>query len=145
MSLEKVKCVELFEAGKYLDDHDLWYGEGGVMIHEMSHAYHDLFCKDGFENENVKNCYDSAMKEKLYDLVKVHSMDGGKEEAKAYACTNQMEYFAELSTAFLGGVGDDKELEFNKWYPFNRSQIKEYDPRAFKMLCEIWEVGEAEE
>lgn len=145
MSLEKVKCVELFEAGKYLDDHDLWYGEGGVMIHEMSHAYHDLFCKDGFENENVKNCYDSAMKENLYDLVQVHSMNGAKEEAKAYACTNQMEYFAELSTAFLGGVSEDKELEFNKWYPFNRSQIKEHDPRAFKMLCEIWEVGEAEE
>lgn len=57
---------------------------------------------------------------------------------KAYAATNRMEYFAELSAAFLGGV-DGKE-EYNKWFPFNRKQIKEHDPRAYDLLCRVWKV-----
>ena len=56
---------------------------------------------------------------------------------RAYACTNQMEYFAELSAAFLGGL-DDKE--YNKWYPFNRKQIEEHDPKAYNMLKRLWMV-----
>jgi hypothetical protein len=46
-----------------------------------------------------------------------------------------MEYFAELSVAFLGGLGEE---EHNKWYPFNRSQLRDHDPRAFAMLCRVW-------
>jgi hypothetical protein len=49
-----------------------------------------------------------------------------------------MEYFAELSVAFLGGLDDKKE--HNKWFPFNRSQLKEHDPRAFHTLCRVWGV-----
>jgi len=45
-----------------------------------------------------------------------------------------MEYFAELSVAFLGGIDKDKDLELNKWYPFHRNQIKKHDPRAYKTL-----------
>jgi hypothetical protein len=41
----------------------------------------------------------------------------------------------------LGGL-DDKE--YNKWYPFNRKQIKEHDPRAFAMLCKMWGVAKDE-
>jgi hypothetical protein len=48
-----------------------------------------------------------------------------------------MEYFAELSVAFLGGLGKE---EHNKWFPFNRRQIKEHDPEAFEMLQRIWKV-----
>ena len=51
-----------------------------------------------------------------------------------------MEYFAELSVAFLGGL--DEEREHNKWYPFNRSQLRDHDPRAFAMLCKIWGVDD---
>lgn len=44
----------------------------------------------------------------------------------------------ELSVAFLGGL--DPNIEHNKWYPFNREQVREHDPRAFDMLCRIWGV-----
>ena len=77
----------------------------------------------------------------LYDNVKVHTdSEGGIDERKAYATTDCMEYFAELSVAFLGGSGEDKDVEYNKWYPFNRSQIRRHDPRAYYMLCRIWQV-----
>lgn len=42
-----------------------------------------------------------------------------------------------VSAAFLGGHCDQ---EFNKWYPFNRSQIKAHDPRAYDMLRQMWGV-----
>ena len=49
-----------------------------------------------------------------------------------------MEYFAELSAAFLGGL--DGEEEYNKWFPFNRKQIKGHDPKAYDMLKRMWGV-----
>lgn len=139
MSSTKCGGVELYEAGKYLEDHSLWQ-EGGVMLHELSHAWHNKFTTDGYSNPEIKECYERGMEEKLYDSVKVHNHEGGTDECKAYAATDPMEYFAELSVAFLGGVGADKDLEYNKWYPFNRQQLKDHDPRAFNMLQKMWGV-----
>ena len=42
-----------------------------------------------------------------------------------------------FSVAFLGGL-DDKE--HNKWFPHNRRQLRDHDPRAYEMLCRIWGV-----
>jgi len=142
MSSSKCGGVELYEAGKYLNDVDLWHGKGGVMIHELSHAWHRKFTKDGYCNEEIKECYKAAMKEKLYDCVKVHNGKGETDECKAYAATDPMEYFAELSVAFLGGVGVHEDLEYNKWFPFNRKQLKDHDPRAFKMLQKMWGLND---
>jgi hypothetical protein len=140
MSEKKSGGVELYEAGKYLDDCDLWHGMGGVMLHEFSHAYHAKCIKNGYDNQEIIDCYNAAMEEKLYDCVRVHNCQGNCDERRAYAATNPMEYFAELSAAFLGGTGSEKDLEFNKWFPFNRKQIKEHDPRAYKLLKKVWGV-----
>jgi hypothetical protein len=93
----------------------------------------------GYDNKEIKECYEAAMKEGLYDCVKVHGVQGP--ETKAYACSNCMEYFAELSAAFLGGT--DENEEYNKWFPFNRKQLKEHDPRAYKLLARVWKVDDA--
>jgi len=139
MSPKKWRGVELYDASNYLSDADLWYGVGGVMLHELSHAFHHKFVKGGYENQDIIDCYNAAMEEGLYDKVEVHTPGGGKNSTRrAYACTNAMEYFAELSVAFLGGVGKDKDLEFNKWYPFNRKQLKRHDPRAYELLKRLW-------
>jgi hypothetical protein len=96
---------------------------------------------DGYQNKDIEECYNAAMREGLYDCVKVRGSQGP--EAKAYACTNCMEYFAELSTAFLGGT--DKDKKFNKWFPFNRYQLKEHDPRAYKLLSRLWKIEQPNE
>jgi hypothetical protein len=55
-------------------------------------------------NQEIHECYyEAAMKEKLHACVEGHGPQGPT--AKAYACANEMEYWAELSTAFLGGIG----------------------------------------
>jgi hypothetical protein len=152
--MHPVKCesVELYRASEYREMREYW-GCGGIWLHEFSHAYHHKGCPDGYDNAEIQRCFEAAMKEGLYDSVRVHGPQGPT--ARAYACTNAMEYFAELSTAFLGGVApkaDDTdrrnkvnypEEEFNKWYPFNRQQIREHDPRAYKLLKKIWKVDDA--
>jgi hypothetical protein len=135
MSERKQKCIEINDGLNYKKDLDLW-GRGGLMLHELSHAYHHRMLPDGYDNKEILACYKQAMKEGLYDKVKVHGTQGP--EAKAYACTNDKEYFAELSTAFLGGK--DKNKEYNKWFPFNRSQLQKHDPRAYNLLCRLWKV-----
>lgn len=137
MSTEKAECVEVYEVAEYLEDckNKLW-GPGGVFLHELSHAYHWKMMSDRYDNNEIKECWEKAMKAKLYDCVRVHGSQGPT--AKAYACTDQMEYFAELSSAFLGGL--DKDEEYNKWFPFNRSQLKEHDPRAYELLQRVWKV-----
>lgn len=139
MSGKKSECVEIYCAKEYLDDCRLW-GRAGVLIHEFSHAYHHKLTEDGYENKEIKECYEKAMKERLYDWVRVHGPQGPM--AKAYSCNNQMEYFAELSAAFLGQPDMKSEEEFNKWYPFNRRQIKEHDPRAYALLKKVWKVDD---
>lgn len=138
MHLEKCECVEMYCAGEYLADCEYW-GRAGVLVHEFSHAYHHKCLENGYDNEAIMKCYELAMKERLYDWVKVHGAQGSR-MAKAYAATNCMEYFAELSAAFLGQPDMNSPEEFNKWYPFNRRQIKEHDPRAYEMLKKIWKV-----
>ena len=137
MHVEKCECVELYCAKEYLDDCVYW-GRAGVLIHEFSHAYHHKCLEKGYDNDEIRECFELAMKERLYDWVRVHGPQGPM--AKAYASTNAMEYFAELSAAFLGQPNMQSGEEFNKWYPFNRRQIKEHDPRAYEMLKKVWKV-----
>ena len=138
--MNPAKCggVEWYDAQHYLEDCDLW-GPGGQVLHELSHAWHCLHIDDGYDNEEIINVYNLAMKEGLYDCVRVHDLHGRTKVCRAYACNNAMEYFAELSVAFLGGV-ENNDAEHNKWYPFNRRQVREHDPRAFDMLCRMWGV-----
>jgi hypothetical protein len=137
MSSEKCECIELYNACDYMEDSSQW-GPGGVFLHELSHAFHWKMTKGGYQNKDILHCYNLAMKDGLYDCVSVHTRDGMTKQERAYACTDQMEYFAELSTAFLGGLNEKEE--YNKWFPFCKSQIKEHDPRAYKLLQRIWKV-----
>ncbi|GKY92549.1 hypothetical protein MPSEU_000225200 [Mayamaea pseudoterrestris] len=139
---QKVECVEMYSLAEYLKERNGFWQPGGLLLHEYSHAYHYKMLTDGYDNATVKECYDQAMRDKLYDAVHYHKMDGTKHSkpTRAYACTDQMEYFAELSVAFLGGLDD--AVEFNKWFPFNRSQLKQHDPRAFAMLKKVWKMDD---
>jgi hypothetical protein len=144
---DKCHGIELYSMECYGKDRVYWQ-PGGLLIHELSHAYHCLCLPGGYENREILECYQAAMKDGLYDMVEVHDSchrNGntaktkvGKTMAKAYACQDAMEYFAELSTAFLGGTDD--QVEFNKWYPFNRKQLQEHDPRAHELLKRLWKV-----
>lgn len=100
-----------------------------MLLHELSHGYHQKFIQGGFKNPQVKAVYDNAMRERLYDSVLRYN---GQIE-KAYATTNEKEYFAEVTEAFFGT---------NDSFPFVNPELKRHDPRAFQLLQRMWGVGQ---
>ena len=132
---DKAGSVEIYCAEEYLGSRGLW-GVGGVLLHELCHSYHDQQVKDGFDNDEIRIAFNKAMQEKRYESVAVHGRQGVSGPAKHYACTNCMEFFAELSVAFHWIK--DSLTEYNKWFPFNREQLKVHDPSTYVLLCKIW-------
>ncbi len=147
MSEQKAGCVEIYSAEDYLQSRLLW-GSGGLVLHELAHAYHDKMCEGGFACAAVVAAYQETMCHGRYDCCpSVHGpqsqliTDG--QQLKAYACTNCKEYFAELSVSFLSPTGrDESKCEFNKWFPHNRQQLSAHDPVAFEVLLRLWELDE---
>jgi len=64
--------------------------------------------------------------------------DGRTEDGKpntverAYAATNEREYFAETTEAFFGR---------NDFYPFTRADLEKHDPEMFHLLARVWGVS----
>lgn len=137
MNTSKAGSVEIYSAEHYLEARVLW-GVGGLLLHELVHCIHDKYCAGGYDNVAIQRAYTAAMERGLYDQVIVHGPQGqGGRLAKAYACANCMEFFAELSVAFLWNI--DHSTEFNKWFPFNRQLLQQHDPDTCRALQEIWD------
>ena len=98
-----------------------------MLLHELAHAYHDRL-PDRFKNSRVKAAYDAAMKEKIYTRVLRRT---GRMQ-RHYATNNPMEYFAEATEAFFGA---------NDYYPFNRAELREHDPRGYTMVKRAWGIS----
>lgn len=97
-----------------------------MVLHELAHGYHDL--SFGFDGMLVLDAYKAAMDQKLYDAVdRVRST----KPERAYAATNQMEYFAELTEAYFG---------YNDFFPFVRSELARHDPAGLEMIKKAWHV-----
>lgn len=100
-----------------------------LVLHELAHSYHDLVL--GFDNAEIKAAYQHAVAGKSYDAVERHDGRGHTSVERAYAMTNEREYFAECSEAFFGE---------NDFYPFNREQLEKHDPEMFKLLTRVWNL-----
>ncbi|MCA9063261.1 MAG: hypothetical protein KDA96_09385 [Planctomycetaceae bacterium] len=96
-----------------------------MLLHELAHAYHHQVLD--FDNPRVIALYDQAVAAGIYESVQ----RGQRGKEKAYAITNPREYFAECSEALFGT---------NDFYPFNRRELQEHDPRMHALLFELWKV-----
>lgn len=94
-----------------------------MILHELSHSYH--WGVLGFDNPSIKQAYQHALNTGLY--VSVLDVHGTR--VRAYALTNEREYFAECSEAFFGK---------NDFYPFVRSEFKAYDPVGYEAVKKSW-------
>lgn len=122
MNPEKAKCVELANARNFLQwTHD----QPWMVLHELAHAYHHQFLEEGFENAAVRDAFEDSLEAGRYDSVQ--RINGRTE--KAYAATNPMEYFAELTEAYFGT---------NDFYPYVRSELERHDAGAFMLLGQLW-------
>jgi len=117
-------CVHVTRADSLLDRQQM-LKHPMVILHELAHAYHDQFMPEGYQNKRILQAYRNAMDKGLYDRV----LDHKGRTVKAYATTNQMEYFAEATEAYFYR---------NDFYPFVRAELKEHDPVMHDLLVEIW-------
>ena len=53
LSEDKAGGIELYTAKDYVEGRQEW-GDGGLLLHELSHAYHNKFCRDGFDNRDIR-------------------------------------------------------------------------------------------
>jgi hypothetical protein len=122
MNPDKAGGVEIANVRNFLTwTHD----QPWMVLHELAHAYHHQVLT--FEHAEVRACHDEAMRNKLYDSV----LHIGGRKRKHYACTNPMEYFAEMTEAYFGT---------NDFFPFVRAELKQVDPRMYALLEKLWGV-----
>jgi len=118
---DKAQCVEIGNARKFID----WSrAQPSMILHELSHAYHDQVL--GFSNERIKEAFERAKARGAYDSVE--RVNGRPQ--RAYALTDDHEFFAEATEAFFGT---------NDFYPFTRADLKKHDPETFSLVEELWE------
>ncbi len=114
--------VVIYSAENYVQISEFWAIK--ALVHEFAHAHHlEQWPED---QPDILRAWQNAMKRRLYHGVKD---DQGKTVAKAYAATNQLEYFAELSCVYFVGCN---------YQPFNRKELKAYDPVGYAMIEKMW-------
>lgn len=118
------KHVHVTRAASLLERHHM-LKHPMVILHELAHAYHDQVLADGFQNQKVLDAFNHAMEHGLYDEV----LDYKGRTVKAYATTNQMEYFAEATEAYFYR---------NDFYPFLNAELKAHDPVGYALMVEVW-------
>ncbi len=125
----KAKSVEIANLTYFLN----WsrQNQPWIIMHELGHAYHDQVL--GYNEPAIIAAYDSAMIEGLYNSVLYNPGFGNPPFAQAaYAKTNYIEYFAEITEAYLGE---------NDYFPFDSTDLRTHDPRGYRVVSQVWRLG----
>ncbi len=97
-----------------------------LALHELAHAYHHRVI--GHDHRGILDAFAAAKAGGRYESVKRWTGDKFTTD-RAYALSNEKEYFAETTEAFFGR---------NDFEPFNREELEKMDPGMFAVLKEIW-------
>jgi hypothetical protein len=117
-------CLVIRSARNYVGLSELWSVK--VILHELSHAWHlTHWPKD---QPDMYAAWQNATNLGLYQNVKD---DIGREFSRAYALTNPLEYFAELSCMYFANCN---------YPPVNRRELKLYDPVGYTLIESFWGV-----
>ena len=101
-----------------------------LVLHELAHAYHDQVIPGGYQNKDILGAFQQAKAAGTYDAVKRWTGEKYAEKpSKAYAMTNQMEYFAEVTEAYF----DRNDME-----PFDLAELKAKDSGVVPVLEKVW-------
>ncbi|WP_423012805.1 hypothetical protein [Undibacterium sp. Di27W] len=96
------------------------------LAHEIAHTWHQREVLR--KNRQIIDALEAAKRAGLYKNVA--SLKRGN-IGRAYALTNDHEYFAELSAAyFIGGT----------YFPYSREDLKKYDPIGYRMVEDLWDL-----
>ena len=117
-----VKCVHIPVAEQLMspfENHRMPW----VMLHELSHAYHDQVL--GYDEPRVKAAWQKFCDSGKYKSV----LTSPGYMREHYGLTNQMEFFAEMTETYFGS---------NDFYPFVAGELKKDEPEIYALMSEIW-------
>jgi hypothetical protein len=100
------------------------------VLHELAHGYHHRVL--GYDDAGILECFKKAQASGKYDNVQRQDSKGVRRLDRAYAMTNEKEYFAECSEAFFSK---------NDFFPFTKEELKQHDPEMFAVLQKVWKVS----
>ena len=123
---EKAQSVEVSNIQNFIDWSAL--NQPYMVLHELAHAYHHQVL--GFDYEPIIAAYEQALALSTYDSVALHTGNGKYIKRNAYAKTNKLEYFAELTESYLGE---------NDFFPFVRKEFEAHDAKGYQVLQSIWQ------
>lgn len=123
---QKAQSVEISNIRHFIDWSAL--NQPFMILHELAHAYHHRVL--GFDYEPIIGAYEGAMAGSLYDAVSLHTGNGEYTVQEAYAKRNKLEYFAELTEAYLGE---------NDFYPFVKEEFRDHDIEGYRVVSGIWQ------
>jgi len=117
-----VKCVHIPDCADFVSLNHQRVQPWSVL-HELAHAYHDQVL--GFDHADIKTAWEKFRGSGKYQSV-LH-ING--RQTRHYALTDQKEFFAEMTEAYLGS---------NDFFPFVAGELKESEPEIFALMAEIW-------
>ncbi len=101
---------------------ELWSRK--AIFHELAHAWHIVNWPE--KHPPIFEAWKNARASNKFLNVRDTK---GKTIRRAYAISNQLEYFAELSAMyFVGG----------NYFPFDKRGLKQYDPVGHGMVEQLW-------
>lgn len=116
----KARAVEISSARDYLEWSQI---QPSIILHEMAHAYHDRVL--GKDHPELIAAFNAAVNRGLYESVASAQGPVGR----AYGLNNYLEFFAELTEAYFVR---------NDFFPFNREELRQYDPVGYAMIESVW-------
>jgi hypothetical protein len=122
----KAHAVEIANMSNFLS----WsrQNQPWMILHELAHGYNDRVL--GLQYAPILQAYTSALASGLYNSV-LYNPGGGNPpfSQPAYARTNALEYFAEITESYLGE---------NDYDPFDSLRLKTYDPAGYALTKSVW-------
>ena len=106
-----------------------WCCSFGLMIHEMTHAYHDQFIADGFNNDLIEDTFEDAEDSGDYEDNQVLYPWWDDQYRDHYGMTNEREFFATMTQTFF------------LWYyvfPHTVRDVYELDRDTYQMVVNAW-------
>lgn len=120
-------AMVVYSAKNYVALSDFWAMK--APLHEMAHGYHASRWPQ--KQADIEGAWQNAVRKGLYRKLK--DSESGAILESAYAVTNGLEYFAELSTCYFFRIN---------YRPGNRSGLETYDPEGYEMIRKLWTPAE---
>ncbi|MEI7901124.1 MAG: hypothetical protein WCK89_12805, partial [bacterium] len=117
-----VKCVHIPEAKDLMSSRCI-NEQPWVILHELSHAYHDQVL--GFEEPRVMRAFENYKKSGHGDAALLYN--GAR--VRHYGLTDQKEFFAEMTEAYFG---------MDDFFPFNAAELMTAEPEIFELMRAVW-------